>query len=139
MPATPQVTLEDNKALLLQIGYLAMINGNGPFSGKFAHLATNQFNARQNIKDVAVGDHAYNGYEWGTVTAVSGDVTNGFSFTVKFSHTVMPHGQDPSTWNPARTQTYTAMIPGAEDVTGFPNNNAWQSLTSIGVLIVAPI
>lgn len=138
MSAVRQETLEDHKVFLLQIGYLAIINGKGPFSGLFAQSAIGQYNVRENIKDVAVGDEAYNGSEWGRVTSTTGDVTNGFSFVVKYSHTVMPQGQDPATWNPARNVTYTSMLPAAATVTGMPMDNQWQKLASIGVVVVKP-
>lgn len=138
MSAVPQETLEDHKVFLSQIGYLAVINGKGPFSGIFAQSAIGQYTVRENIKDVAVGDEAYNGAEWGTVTSKTGDITNGFSFVVKYSHTIMPQGQDPATWNPARNVTYTSMLPAAATVTGFPMDNQWQKLASIGVVVVKP-
>lgn len=138
MAATPQETLDDHKVFLSQIGYLAIINGKGPFSGIFAQSAINQFYVRENIKDVAVGDDAYNGIEWGTVTAKTGDTTNGFSIVVKYSHTVMPQGEDVSAWNAVRSQTYTSMLPAAATVTGMPTNNAWQKLAGLGVIFVAP-
>jgi hypothetical protein len=133
-----QDKLVDHQAFLMNIGYLAIINGRGPFSGIFAISAANQYNIRENIKDVAVGDDAYNGSEWGKVTSVSGDVTNGFSFVVKFNHTVLPQGVDHATWNPSRNQTYASMLPAAADVTGFVTTNNWQKLASIGVIVVAP-
>jgi len=138
MAVTPQDTLADHQAFLMNIGYLAVINGRGPFSGQFAQSAIGQFNIRENIKDVTVGDDAFNGSEWGKVTSITGDTTNGFSFVVKYSHTVLPAGIDHATWNPARNQTYASMLPAAATVTGLVTNNAWQKLASIGVLIVAP-
>ena len=134
--ATPQDTLAGHQAFLMNIGYLAVINGRGPFSGIFAQSAIGQFNIRENIKDVAVGDLAYNGTEWGKVTSVTGDTTNGFSFVVKYNHTVLPAGIDHATWNPSRNQTYASMLPAAADVTGLVTDNQWQKLSSIGVLIV---
>lgn len=138
MAAVPQETIEDHKVFLSKIGYLAVINGKGPFSGLFAQSALNQFYVREDIKDVTVGDDAYNGIEWGKVTSKTGDVTNGFSFVVKYSHTVMPQGTDVATWNPARNVTYASMLPAAATVTGLVTNNAWQKLASLGVVIVAP-
>lgn len=138
MSAVRQETLEDHKVFLSQIGYLAIINGKGPFSGLFAQSAIGQYSVREDIKDVTVGDEAYNGSEWGTVTAKGGDTAGGFSFTVKYSHTILPQGQDPATWNPARSVVYTSMLPAAANVTGFPTTNQWQKLASIGVVVVKP-
>lgn len=131
-----QDKLVDHQAFLMNIGYLAVINGRGPFSGIFAQSAIGQFNIRENIKDVVVGDLAYNGSEWGKVTSVTGDITNGFSFVVKFNNTVLPQGIDHATFNPSRTQTYASMLPAAANVAGLVTNNDWQNLSSIGVLIV---
>jgi hypothetical protein len=136
MAVTRQNTLADNQAFLMNIGYLAIINGRGPFSGIYAQSAIGQFTIRENIKDVAVGDDAYNGSEWGKVTSVTGDVTNGFSFVVKYNNTVLPQGIDHATWNPSRTQTYASMLPAAATVTGLVTNNEWQKLASIGVIVV---
>lgn len=138
MSVVRQDKLEDHKVFLSQIGYLAIINGKGPFSGLFAQSAIGQYTVREDIKDVTVGDEAYNGAEWGTVTAKGGDAAGGFSFTVKYSHTILPQGQDPATWNPARTVVYTSMLPAAANVTGFPTTNQWQKLASIGVVVVKP-
>jgi hypothetical protein len=134
--ATPQNTLLDHQAFLMNIGYLATINGKGPFSGIFAQSAIGQFNIRENIKDVAVGDLAFTGSEWGKVKSVTGNTTSGFSFVVKFNNTVLPQGVDHATWNPSREQTYAAMLPAAANVTGLVTNNNWQKLASMGVLIV---
>ena len=136
MAVTRQNTLADNQAFLMNIGYLAIINGRGPFSGIYAQSAIGQFTIRENIKDVAVGDDAYNGSEWGKVTSVTGDTTNGFSFIVKYNNTVLPQGIDHATWNPSRTQTYASMLPAASNVTGLVTNNQWQKLASIGVIVV---
>lgn len=138
MAVPRQDTLADHQNFLMNIGYLAIINGRGPFSGIYQQSAIGQFNIRENIKDVAVGDDAYNGSEWGKVTAVTGDVTNGFSFVVTFNHTVLPQGIDHATWNPSRNQTYSAMLPAAADVAGLATTNNWQKLASIGVIVVAP-
>jgi len=138
MAVVPQDTLAQHQNFLLNIGYLAIINGRGPFSGIFPHSAIGKFNIRENIKDVAVGDDAYNGNEWGKVTSVTGDVTNGFSFVVKYNNTVLPQGINHATWNPSRNQTYASMLPAAADVTGLVTTNNWQKLASIGVIVVAP-
>lgn len=138
MAVVKQDTLVDHQNFLMSIGYLAIINGRGPFSGIYQQSAIGQFNIRENIKDVAVGDDAYNGSEWGKVTSVVGDVTNGFSFVVKYDHTVLPQGIDHATWNPSRNQTYAAMLPAADEITGLVTTNNWQKLASIGVIIVAP-
>jgi hypothetical protein len=136
MAVTPQNTLADNQAFLMNIGYLAVINGRGPFSGNFVQSAIGQYRIRENIKDVIVGDHAYSGNEWGKVISVSGDVTNGFTFEVKFNNTVLPAGIDHATWNPSRVQKYASMLPPAATVEGLVHNNAWQKLASIGVIVV---
>lgn len=136
MEVVPQDTLEQHQNFLLNIGYLAIINGRGPFSGIFPQSAIGQFNIRENIKDVAVGDDAYNGSEWGKVISVTGDVTNGFSFVVKYNNTVLPQGIDHANWNPSRNQTYASMLPAAADVTGLVTDNQWQKLASIGVIVV---
>jgi hypothetical protein len=138
MAVTPQDTLLDHQAFLMNIGYLAIINGRGPFSGIFAQSAIGQHNIRENIIDVAVGDNAYSGSEWGTVISKTGDSTNGYSFVVKYNNTVLPQGIDHASWNPSRTQTYASMLPPATTVSGLVTNNAWQKLASIGVIIVAP-
>lgn len=138
MSAVRQETLEDHKVFLSQIGYLAIINGKGPFSGIFAQSAINQFYVREDIKDVTVGDDAYNGIEWGKVISKTGDVTNGFSFVVRHSHTVMPQGEDVETWNPVRDVTYASMLPAAANVTGLVTTNQWQKLASLGILVIAP-
>jgi hypothetical protein len=137
MAVVPQDSLAQHQAFLLNIGYLAIINGRGPFSGIYPQSAIGQFTIRENIKDVAVGDDAYNGSEWGKVTSVTGDVTNGFSFVVKYNNTVLPQGIDHASWNPSRNQTYASMLPAAADVTGLVTNNEWQRLSSIGVIVVA--
>lgn len=136
MAVTRQNTLADNQAFLMNIGYLAIINGRGPFSGIYAQSAIGQFNIRESIKDVTVGDDAYNGSEWGKVTSVTGDATNGYSFVVKYNNTVLPQGIDHANWNPSRTQTYASMLPAAADVAGLVTNNQWQKLASIGVIVV---
>jgi hypothetical protein len=136
MSAVPQDKLSDHQAFLMNIGYLAVINGRGPFSGIFPQSAIGQFNIRENIKDVALGDDAFNGNEWGKVTAIAGDAVNGFTFTVKYTHTVLPQGIDHASWNPTRTKTYASMLPAAGTVAGLVENNAWQKLASIGVIVV---
>lgn len=138
MAVVSQDTLADHQNFLMNIGYLAVINGRGPFSGIYAQSAIGQFSIRENIKDVAVGDDAYSGSEWGKVISVTGDITNGFSFVVKFNHTVLPAGVDHATWNPSREQKYASMLPAAADVTGLVTTNNWQKLASIGVIVVAP-
>lgn len=138
MAAVPQVTLAQQQVLLMNIGYLAIINGRGPFSGIFAQSAIGQFAPRENIKDVAVGDDAYSGSEWGKVISVTGNTSSGFSFVVRFNNTVLPAGINHATWNPSRTQTYASMLPAAANVTGLVTNNAWQKLASIGVLVIRP-
>ena len=135
MAVVKQDTLADHQAFLMNIGYLAIINGRGPFSGIYAQSAIGQFNIRENIADVAVGDDAYNGSEWGKVISKTGN-SNGYSFVVKFNNTVLPQGIDHATWNPSRTQTYASMLPAAADVTGLVTNNQWQKLASIGVIVV---
>lgn len=137
MAVTPQVTLQDNLQFLSQIGYLAVINGAGPFTGYSQIMASRQFFIRENIKDVAVGDDAYNGNEWGIVTAKTGNTTDGYSFDVKYSRTVLPQGVKHTTWNPVRTVKYAAVLPSAADLTGLVNANQFQKLASIGVIVVA--
>lgn len=135
--AVPQVTLQDNIQFLTQIGYLAVINGAGPFAGYSQVMASNQFFIRENIKDVAVGDDAYNGNEWGVVVAKTGTETDGYSFDVKYTRTVLPQGVDHATWNPARTVKYASVLPPAAELSGLVTNNQWQKLASIGVVVVA--
>ena len=137
MAAVPQVTLNDSKQFLEQIGYLAVINGKGPFAGYSQVMASRQFFIRENIKDVAVGDDAFSGSEWGKVVTKTGNVTDGYTFEVKYPFTVLPAGVDHKTWNPARTIKYSAVLPAAAELTGLIQANQFPKLASIGVVVVA--
>lgn len=139
MAAVPQVTLEDSKQFLEKIGYLAVINGKGPFAGYSQIMASRQFFIRENIKDVAIGDDAFSGSEWGKVIAKTGTAINGYTFDVKYAHTVLPAGVDHATWNPARVVKYSAVLPAAADLTGLVQANQFPKLASIGVVVVAQL
>lgn len=128
----PQDLLTANQRFFQEIGFLATIQAGGPMTGVHINSAINQFVKRERRADVAVGDYAYTGNEWGQVSAIASD-----KITVKFAHTVMPQGTDTSTWNPVRTEVYPFGLTTA--VSGANNDNAWQRLGGIGVVFVAPL
>jgi hypothetical protein len=138
MSAVPQVSLTDNQKFLLNVGYLAIINGKGPFGSQNKHEAINGFKVRETWADALVGDDVYTGNEWGKVKAKTGDNTMGWALTVTFSRTVLPAGVDHASWNPVRDEIYTSQLPAAPTATGLANTNAWQNLSSVGILVCGP-
>lgn len=139
MSAVPQVTLADNQAFLLNVGYLAIINGRGPFGSSNLHQAINGWKVRETWADAVVGDYVYTGNEWGKVKAKTGDNTVGWALTVTFDRTVLPAGIDHATWNPVRDEIYTSQLPAADAASGLANTNAWQNLSSVGIVVCAPV
>lgn len=129
MGAIPQVTLEDNEQFLQSIGYLAVINANGPFSGRTATRGFTNFKIREKAVDVKVGDDAFTGSEWGKVTAIAAT-----KITVKFTHTIKPAGVANEDYNPIRTEVYPISLDAP--VAGATEDNSWQTLSGIGVVFV---
>lgn len=129
--AKPQVTLEDHEVFLKKIGYLAVVAVGGPFSGYGVTEQINQFGTRENHADVKVGDSAFTGNEWGTVSAVSAN-----TITVQFAHTTRPSGVSEVGYNPVRTEKYSV---GKTAQSGTTQQNVYDNLSSIGVVFTYPL
>lgn len=125
--------LEQNEQFIQNIGYLAAIaNLNGPFSVRSV-LPSQQFKMREYASQVAVGDKAYNGNDYGVVTAVSSDDDPEFvKITVEFPNSIKPDGIENDDYDPIKTEVYTTSRDSA--VAGTTQQNSWQKLASIGCL-----
>jgi hypothetical protein len=132
MSVVPQVTLEDYEGFLQKIGYLSIINVKGPFNGYGLNQAINRFGIRETAATVAIGDDAYNGAEWGKVSAIAAD-----KITVQYSHSIKPAGIANADYNPIRTEVYPISLTDA--VVGATQDNAYGKIASIGVVFVYPI
>lgn len=127
MSAIPQVTLADNEQFLQSIGYLAVINATGPFSGRNATRGFTNCKIREKVADVQVGDDAWTGAEWGKVSAKTST-----KITVQFAHSIKPAGVANEDYNPIRTEVYPVSLDAP--VAGTTQDNSYQTLSGIGVV-----
>lgn len=144
--------LDSRKDLLLSIGYLAMVsNLRGIYARGLLEERINGFELRSDIRDVVVGDYAYDGLRFGLVESITLTGSSGegegegedsgyptYSVVVVYKNDILPDGlQVDDVSGNLLTQTYHVSLEGGSS--GLVQGLSFSKLDNLGVVFVKPV